>query len=256
MGNLADRHGRRRDTAGNAAKSRRNAEPIRTGCESINTPRERPLPPMSRNSPPRPLILASSSPYRRQLLERLGLPFRCSSPDIDERPLAGETAPARAGRLAEAKARAVADMGTAAEALIIGSDQVAQLGDEQIGKPGSHQAAVAQLERASGQTMNFFTGLCLLDPLNDNTRTIVCQTSVTFLSLERAQIENYLRRERPYDCAGACKVEGLGISLLASVRDDDPTALIGLPLISLCRLLREAGLEPLAEADPQNRCHR
>ncbi len=199
---------------------------------------------MSAQKPQRPLILASSSPYRRQLLARLGLDFSCISAAIDERQIGSEPAQQRAARLAQAKATVVAEMQTT-EALVIGSDQVAVLAGEQIGKPGNHAAAVAQLQRASGSSMTFHTALCLYDPLTATAHNHVSVTEVRFLPLTPRQIENYLRRERPYDCAGACKVEGLGISLLASVCDDDPTALIGLPLIALCRLLRAAGLEPL-----------
>ncbi len=192
----------------------------------------------------RRLVLASTSPYRRELLERLGLPFSVAAPVADETPQPGEAAEALALRLSAEKARSLADAGR----LVIGSDQVACLGERRIGKPGSHEAAVEQLLAASGQTMSFFSGLCLHDGSTGRHELAVVRTDVRFHELERAFIEDYLRRERPYDCAGACKVEGLGIALLAEVRSHDPTALIGLPLIRLCEMLRRVGVEPLLAA--------
>ncbi|MFN5512241.1 MAG: Maf family protein [Burkholderiales bacterium] len=186
------------------------------------------------------LILASSSRYRRELLARLGLGFECMSPDIDEQPRAGETAEAVARRLALEKAQAIARQNP--DALVIGSDQTATIdGSQIIGKPGTHERAIAQLQSASGRTLTFHTGLCVWqtgqEPLLD-----CVSTFVRFRVLADDEIERYLRAEQPYDCAGSAKSEGLGVSLLHSQDGSDPTALIGLPLIRLCAMLRQRGL--------------
>lgn len=183
-----------------------------------------------------PLVLASTSPYRKELLARLGLPFATASPAVDETLLPGETPEAGALRLSEAKARAVA--GSHANALIIGSDQVACLDGQVFGKPGSHSNAVSQLRAMRGRTVNFFTGLCLLDARSGRTQLRGIPTMVTFRNLTDDEIENYLRKEQAYNCAGSAKSEGLGIALIARIDGEDPNALIGLPLIALCDLLR------------------
>ena len=182
------------------------------------------------------IILASTSPYRKELLARLHLPFETASPEIEEDSLPNELPIATALRLSEAKARAVAV--AFPDALIIGSDQVAFLGDEVFGKPGTHEKAVSQLHALSGQTVSFSTGLCLL-----NTKTYAAQlthvmTQVTFRPLTSDAIERYLHIERPYNCAGSAKSEGLGIALIAKIDGEDPNALIGLPLIALCSFLK------------------
>ena len=191
----------------------------------------------------RTLVLASTPPYRQELLSRLGLPFTVANPRTDETPLPGEAPEALALRLAEAKARAVA--ADYPDALIIGSDQVAIAGDRIYGKPGDHERAVAQLRALSGQTVNFYTALCLFDSASGATQLRGVPTLVTFRTLSDDEIERYLRREQPYNCAGAAKSEGLGIALLQSLRGDDPNALIGLPLIALCDMLRQAGVRIL-----------
>lgn len=198
---------------------------------------------MTPTSTPVPLILASTSPYRRALLERLGLPFSTAAPDVDEHRHPGESPADLVRRLAEAKARAVAL--NHPDALIIGSDQVACLDDAILGKPGDHQTAITQLERASGRCVLFQTGLCVLDARSDRVQTLVEPFRVHFRVLSRARIEGYLERERPYDCAGSFKSEGLGIALFERLEGDDPNALIGLPLIRLIPLLEAAGLCPL-----------
>lgn len=190
------------------------------------------------------LLLASSSPYRRQLLARLGLPFEHRSPDIDETPRPGEAPHALACRLAESKANALHDP-EQPDRLIIGSDQVASLGDQLLGKPGNHERAVAQLSAASGQTVTFYTGLCLHDSRTNQSQTRCDTIVVKFRELTPAQIDLYLKIEQPYDCAGSFKAEGLGIRLFESLSGSDPNTLIGLPLIALCDLLIEAGLDPL-----------
>ena len=189
---------------------------------------------------PRPLVLGSTSRYRRELLQRLGLPFDVASPDVDETPLPGETPAALAMRLALAKARAVAQRHPAA--VVIGSDQVADLKGEPLGKPGSHERAVAQLRRMSGQTVVFQTALAVCCQATGFESVDMAAVRVVFRELSDAEIERYLRAEEPYDCAGSAKSEGLGIALLERIDSDDPTALVGLPLIRTCRLLREAGL--------------
>jgi septum formation protein len=196
--------------------------------------------------PPRPpLILASSSPYRRMLLERLRLPFDIAVPSLDETPKPGETPAATALRLAEAKARAVADREKAAPdapgALIIGSDQVATFDGRQMGKPGTHERALAQLQAMRGRVVEFHSALCLFDSARDIAQTTDIVTQVRFRDLPDVELEAYLHAETPYDVAGSAKAEGLGIALIDSIDSSDPTALIGLPLIALTRMLREAG---------------
>ncbi|HMV05690.1 MAG TPA: Maf family nucleotide pyrophosphatase [Accumulibacter sp.] len=186
--------------------------------------------------PTRPIVLASSSPYRRELLGRLGLPFVIANPAIDETPLADEAPAATALRLAEAKARAVT--GDHPTALIIGSDQVACLAGRVFGKPGTHQAAVEQLRALRGRSVSFITALCLLDAPTGRAQTRSVTTLVTFRALSDDEIARYLQREQAYNCAGSAKSEGLGIALLERIEGDDPNALIGLPLIALCELLR------------------
>ena len=187
----------------------------------------------------RQLVLASTSPFRRELLNRLGLPFSVANPRTDESPRPFEAPEHLALRLAEAKARAV--MSAFPDALIIGSDQVAVLDGQVYGKPGTHENATRQLQTMRGRTVNFFTGLCLLDARTDETRVCGIPTLVTFRDLDDTEIETYLRREQPYQCAGSAKSEGLGIAIIERMQGDDPNALIGLPLIALCSLLKDAG---------------
>ena len=195
------------------------------------------------------LILASSSRFRRALLERLGLDFRCRSPDLDESPLPGEAASTYVCRLAEAKARAIAV--TEPSALVVGADQCALLDGDLLGKPGSHARALEQLVRAQGKTVVFHTGLCLLGIEAGIERVEDVVFEVDFRELDEARLDAYLRREQPYDCAGSFKAEGLGIALFERLRGDDPTALIGLPLIRLVAMLESAGVEILrAGAQP------
>lgn len=187
-----------------------------------------------------PLILASTSQFRRELLTRLQLPFTAVAPDADESPLPDETPAQTAERLSELKARAVADQYP--NNLIIGSDQVAYLGEQRFGKPGRRENAIAQLQAMRGNTVVFHTGLCLL-----NTQTGRCQvagipTEVRFRELSNDEIERYLDREDALNCAGSAKSEGLGITLLEYMRGDDPNALVGLPLIELARMLRAEGV--------------
>jgi septum formation protein len=186
-----------------------------------------------------PLVLGSTSPYRRELLQRLGLPFTIAAPDIDESALPGETPAELVRRLAENKARAV---GKAHAGLIIGSDQVATTGEDILGKPGSHVRAVEQLHQLAGRTVTFHTGLCLLDTAKNTLQLDVVPFSVEFRQLSAAQIERYLRREQPYNCAGSFKSEALGITLFTRMHGDDPTALVGLPLIRLTDMLAVAGI--------------
>ena len=174
------------------------------------------------------------------LLERLGIPFIIVAPDADETALAGETPVAIAWRLAETKARSVAHLYP--DALIIGSDQVADCGGLPIGKPGNHERAVAQLTELSGQTVIFRTGLCLLDATTGQCQTALVDVRSTFRFLSAMEIDAYLRREQPYDCAGSVRSEALGIALFESIESDDPTALVGLPLIRLTSMLRAAGV--------------
>lgn len=187
------------------------------------------------------LILASSSPYRRALLERLGLPFDCAAPAIDETPLTGETAEQLTQRLALNKARALA--GRFPEHLIIGSDQVLLLDGQAVSKPGNHATAVEQLSRCSGRTVRFTTSLCLLNSATGNHQLACEPFDVSFRELDSSCIERYLHSEQPYDCAGSFKMEGLGITLFRALRGDDPNSLIGLPLIRLCDMLRREGVQ-------------
>lgn len=200
-------------------------------------------PPLSRR-----LILGSTSPYRRELLARLRLPFEVVSPEVDETPQPGEAPPQLACRLALAKARAVAARAPAA--VVIGSDQVADLGGEPLGKPGTHERAVAQLRRMRGRTVIFQTAVAVVCRDTGFEQVELAPVRVHFRDLADAEIESYLRAETPYDCAGSAKSEGLGIALLESIENDDPTALVGLPLIRTARLLRAAGL-PLLQAQGQ-----
>jgi septum formation protein len=188
----------------------------------------------------KPLILASSSPFRRQLLERLALPFIVSSPQIDETPLPDESARQLVLRLAESKARALA--GRFTSALIIGSDQVAVLQDQILGKPGNRANAIAQLTACNGKTVVFHTGLCLLDTAENTCQVDAIVSEVKFRDLTEAQIERYVDAEQPFNSAGSFKAESLGITLFEHLRGDDPSALIGLPLICLTRMLNNAGI--------------
>jgi len=191
----------------------------------------------------RPLILASTSRYRRELLTRLTLPFDVHAPDVDEAALPGEMPSALAQRLALEKANAVA--ARFPEAVVIGSDQVADLAGEALGKPGDHARATAQLRRMRGQTLVFQTAVAVVCRATDFEQRDLAAVRVVFRQLDDAAIERYLRAEQPYDCAGSAKSEGLGIALLDAIDSDDPTALIGLPLIRTCRMLRAAGIELL-----------
>jgi len=183
------------------------------------------------------IILASTSLFRHQLLSRLGISFTTTNPDTDETALNNESPEATALRLSEAKARTAAVHHP--KSLIIGSDQVAYFEGRVFGKPGNHENAVKQLQAMRGQTVNFFTGLCLFNSETGKTHLRGVPTLVTFRDLADDEIENYLRIEQPYNCAGSAKSEGLGIALIAKMEGTDPTALIGLPLIALCDLLRE-----------------
>ncbi len=189
------------------------------------------------------LILASTSPFRKALLERLGQPFLTASPKTDETRWPGEATAAFVERLSADKARAVADRFP--NALIIGSDQAAVLGDEILGKPGTHEKAVAQLTAASGNEVLFLTGLCLLNAASGRTQVEVVPFTVKFRSLTTPQIDNYLRQEQPYNCAGSFKSEGLGIALFETMKGEDPNALIGLPLIRLIAMLNNEGVDIL-----------
>jgi septum formation protein len=191
----------------------------------------------------RQLILASTSVYRRQLLERLRIRFSIISPEVDESALPGETPEQLAMRLALAKAHAVGMRHP--ECLVIGADQVADLAGEAVGKPHTHARAVAQLQRMRGQTVIFQTAVAVVCQANGFAQVELAPVNVQFKPLTDAQIENYLQAEQPYDCAGSAKSEGLGIALLARIDNDDPTALVGLPLIRTCMLLEAAGLRLL-----------
>jgi len=195
-----------------------------------------------------PLILASTSRYRRELLERLRWPFTCVAPAVDETPSPGETPAALSERLAQAKAMEVAHRHS--QAVVIGSDQVADLDGEPIGKPGTHDRAVTQLRRLQGREVVFHTGLCVVGPARaDTSRACLVErvaVRVVFRPLDDNAIETYLRLETPYDCAGSAKCETLGIALLDAIHSDDPTALVGLPLIRTAALLRAVGLDVLA----------
>ena len=196
-------------------------------------------------SPPR-LILASTSRYRRELSGRLHLPFDVVAPDVDETAGVDEKPSALARRLALAKAQAVA--ARAPDAVVIGSDQVAELDGRCIGKPGTHDRATEQLRTMSGRTVVFHTAVSVLARSPAFAGSAVVPVTVRFRSLTDREIERYLRAEEPYDCAGSAKCETLGIALLEAIESDDPTALVGLPLIKTCELLRRAGIDPLAES--------
>jgi septum formation protein len=196
----------------------------------------------------RALILGSTSRYRRELLQRLRVPFEVVSPDVEETPLANEAPQALATRLALAKAKAVA--ANHPNAVVIGSDQVADLNGEPLGKPGTHERAVLQLQRMRGQTVVFQTAVSVVCQASGFEQTELAQIKVRFRDLSDAEIEAYLRAEEPYDCAGSAKSEGLGIALLDAIDNDDPTALIGLPMIRTARLLRAAGVDLLGAMKP------
>ena len=194
----------------------------------------------------RQLILGSTSRYRRELLARLNTPFTVVGPDVDETPAEHEAPRALALRLALAKARALAALHP--EAVVIGSDQVADLNGVPLGKPGTHERAVLQLQRMRGQTVVFQTAVAVVCAATQFEEVDLAAVKVQFRDLSDAEIESYLRTEQPYDCAGSAKSEGLGIALLASIENDDPTALVGLPLIRTCRMLRAAGIALLGRA--------
>jgi septum formation protein len=189
------------------------------------------------------LILASTSPYRSELLSRLHIPFKTAAPDIDETPLANETANGTSWRLSREKALAVSK--NHPDSLIIGSDQVALLDNQQIGKPLTHDNAVKQLRAMCGKTVIFYTALTLLNALTKEIQTEVAVTKVNYRNLTDTQIENYLRKEQPYNCAGSVKSEGLGIAVIKSMEGDDPNALVGLPLILLVNMLFKEGVSIL-----------
>ena len=195
---------------------------------------------------PAPLVLASTSPYRRELLQRLRVPFDTLAPPVDETPLPGEDPATLAQRLALAKAQAVARQRP--DAVVIGADQVADLHGQALGKPGTHERAAAQLRAMSGQRVVFQTALAVVRPATGFQAQALAPVVVQFRVLSEAAISHYLRLEQPYDCAGSAKCEALGIALLDGIESDDPTALVGLPLIRTARLLREAGLDLLALA--------
>jgi septum formation protein len=196
------------------------------------------------SNPTRQLILGSTSRYRRELLERLNIPFQVATPDVDETPLPLEISSVLAERLALAKARAVAAQFPLA--VVIGSDQVADLNGQSLGKPGTHDKAVAQLRMMRGQTVVFQTAVAVVCLETGFEQCSLAAVRVRFRDLTDDEIENYLCIEQPYDCAGSAKSEGLGIALLAAIDSDDPTALIGLPLIRTCQMLRAAGIELLS----------
>jgi septum formation protein len=189
------------------------------------------------------LILGSTSRYRREMLQRLRIPFEVQSPDVDETPGAGETPAILAVRLAIAKARAVAQRHP--KAVVIGSDQVADLGGVPIGKPGTHAKATEQLRAMRGKAVVFQTAVAVVNLARGYEGSALVPVTVRFRDLNDAEIEHYLLAEQPYDCAGSAKSEALGIALLSAIESDDPTALVGLPLIKTCELLRAAGIDPL-----------
>ena len=189
------------------------------------------------------LVLASGSPYRKRLLQRLDLAFECVAPEVDETPLPGEAPATLATRLALAKALAVAKRYP--EAVVIGSDQVADLRGQPLGKPGNHERATAQLQQMRGQTVVFQTALAVVCLASGFEQVDLAPVRVRFRALDDTEIEHYLRAEQPYDCAGSAKSEGLGIALLEAIDSDDPTALVGLPLIRTARMLRAAGVRLL-----------
>lgn len=193
--------------------------------------------------PQRKIILGSTSRYRRELLERLRVPFDTERPNVDETPLPGEAPATLARRLALAKAREVSQRFP--EAVVIGSDQVADLGGEPLGKPGTHDWAIAQLRRMRGQTVVFQTAVAVVCAATGFEQLDLAAVNVVFRDLDDQEIERYLRAEEPYDCAGSAKSEGLGIALLSRIDNDDPSALVGLPLIRTCHMLRAAGVSIL-----------
>jgi septum formation protein len=197
-------------------------------------------------TPNRQLILGSTSRYRRELLQRLRIPFDVAAPDVDETPLLDETPRRLAERLALAKARAVAS--ALPHAVVIGADQVADLNGLPLGKPGSHERAVIQLRQMRGQTVIFQTAVAVVCIKSGFEQSSLAAVRVKFRDLSDSEIENYLRAEQPYDCAGSAKSEGLGIALLESIESDDPTALVGLPLIRTCKMLQAAGVVLLANS--------
>jgi septum formation protein len=205
---------------------------------SLKKPRQNKVMPQ-----PRRLVLASTSRYRRELLERLGLAFETASPQCDETPLPGETTAATALRLSLDKAQSLAK--SFSDALIIGADQVASSGGARLDKPGNHENAVRQLRALSGKSAQFDTAVALLDARDGKVQSRLVGCRVAFRSLDDRLIEAYLRREQPYDCAASAKAEGLGIALLERIETDDPTSLIGLPLITLTAMLERAGLPVL-----------
>ena len=192
---------------------------------------------------PRRLVLASTSRYRKALLQRLGLQFEVAAPGLDEQALLQEAPAETALRLSESKAKCLEK--AFPDALIIGSDQVASCGGERLGKPGDHASATRQLRSLSGRAADFHTAVALLDAKSGKTQSRVVPCRVTFLRLDDRMIEAYLLREQPYDCAGSAKSEGLGIALIARVETEDPTSLVGLPLIALTGMLGRAGLPVL-----------
>ncbi len=191
------------------------------------------------------LILASASPYRRRLLERLGIPFDVRPADADESAVPGEDAPTLAARLATAKAQSIRTLNDDADEIIIGADQVAALDGELLRKPGDHDTALRQLSACQGETVMFSTATTVIDCNSGRQWYGLDSTAVVFLKLSQAHLSRYLELEQPYDCAGGFKAEGLGISLFRSIRSEDPTALLGLPLIWLTQVLRDLELDPL-----------
>lgn len=191
-------------------------------------------------SPSLPLVLASTSPFRKSVLSRLHIPFETYAPAVDETPLPNESPTALVTRLAQLKAQSAQIQYP--QALIIGSDQVAVMGDAVLGKPGTHEQAVKQLTMVSGKQVNFLTGLCLFNTKNFNIQIDIVNFSVIFRQITLSQIENYLRIDKPYNCSGSFKSEGLGIALLDQMNGSDPTAIIGLPLIRLTRMLETEGI--------------
>jgi len=214
---------------------------------SAPEPAEKPPSPATGLPENRPLVLGSTSPYRRELLQRLQIPFEVVAPDVDETALPQETPSALASRLALAKAHAVAR--NFPQAVVIGSDQVADLNGLALGKPGTHERAVVQLRQMRGQTVIFQTAVAVVCLESSFEQTGLAAVRVKFRDLSDSEIENYLRAEQPYDCAGSAKSEGLGIALLESIDSDDPTALIGLPLIRTCRMIQAAGIVLLSEGE-------
>jgi septum formation protein len=198
-----------------------------------------------------PLILGSTSPYRRELLERLRWPFAVCAPNLDETARSGEAPVALAQRLALAKAHAVAAQYP--QAVVIGSDQVAELDGQAIGKPGTHERAVAQLHAMRGRSVVFHTAVAVVHLARQHVAQALAPVRVRFRDLTDAEIEHYLRIEQPYDCAGSAKCESLGIALLESIDSDDPTALMGLPLIRTAAMLRALGIDPLRAGAPAPR---